>query len=421
MHLSVNRLALPLMLLGAAMLQGCGTSPRQQGSNTSTAPASLDYCIGRVAVTAQEPLQFLASTTQFYWGDIDTWREDAASYRRRVLAAQASVDGARVRQLLKPVETLPHHDGVLIVAREEDQQPFDPNVVQVTGFIHRDGSTMRFQKRAVSRLQEVTEQRAREILAASDVSSKPYPPARQAQDGFCVMHGMVKLYPLPGWHEATRTEGKFMLQGTPYRFSLRTRYLRSLSLNALEADNQRVVLAELAGGTQGSPLTEQALQPNASLLTLRTSAGSKRIVEWRLPASSVSPSTPVTFLYVWPESDTSTARARRRFHTVAGIASAAKHAAVADTVRAHRRHAGQAGTGSRRKQGGVPRAAHLPGQAGCGQSPLLHLARRPAGRRRPQRRSRFYPGAQCRLRRDMGHQSHEQIISADRQGPLRCR
>lgn len=306
MHLFVNRLALPLLLLGAAMLQGCGTSPRQQGSNRSTAPASPDYCIGRVAVTAQEPLQFLASTTQFYWGDIDTWREDAASYRRRVLAAQAPVDGARVRQLLKPVETLPHHDGVLIVAREEDQQPFDPNVVQVTGFIHRDGSTMRFQKRAVSRLQEVTEQRARGILAASDVGSTPYPPARQAQDGFCVMHGMVKLYPLPGWHEATRTEGKFMLQGTPYRFSLRTRYLRSLSLNALEADNQRVVLAELAGGTQGSPLTEQPLTATSSLLTLRTPAGSKRIVEWRLPASSVSPSTPVTFLYVWPESDTST-------------------------------------------------------------------------------------------------------------------
>lgn len=306
MHLSVNRLALQLMVPCALFLQGCGTSLHQQTSATSTASASPDYCIGRVAVTAQEPLQFLASTTQFYWGDIDTWREDAASYRRRILAAQAPVDGARVRQLLKPVETLPHHDGVLIVAREEDQQPFDPNVVKVTGFIHRDGTTMRFQKRAVSRLQEVTEQRAREILAASDVSSTPFPRARQAQDGFCVMHGMVKLYPLPGWHEATRTEGKFMLQGAPYRFSLRTRYLRSLSLNALEADNQRVVLAELAGGTQGSPLTEQVLQPNASLLTLRTSAGSKRIVEWRLPASSVSPSTPVTFLYVWPESDTST-------------------------------------------------------------------------------------------------------------------
>ena len=304
MHLSVNRLALLLMVPCAVMLQGCSTAPRQQTS--APASASAGYCIGRVAVTAQEPLQFLGGTTQFYWGDIDTWREDAASYRRRVLAAQAAVDGARVRQLLKPVETLPHHDGVLIVAREEDQQPFDPNVVQVTGFIHRDGSTMRFQKRAVSRLQEVTEQRAREILAASDVSSKPYPPARQAQDGFCVMHGMVKLYPLPGWHEATRTEGKFMLQGTPYRFSLRTRYLRSLSLNALEADNQRVVLAELAGGTQGSALEEEPLTATSSLLTLRTSAGSKRIVEWRLPASSVSPSTPVTFLYVWPESDTST-------------------------------------------------------------------------------------------------------------------
>ena len=309
MHLSVNRLVLlfMLVLLAAAVLQGCSTSPRQQSSATSTAPGNSGYCIGRVAVTALEPLQFLGGTTQFYWGDIDTWREDAASYRRRVQAAQAGVDGARVRQLLKPVETLPHHDGVLIVAREEDQQPFDPNVVKVTGFIHRDGTTMRFQKLAVSRLQEVTEQRAREILAASDVSSTPFPPARQAQDGFCVMHGMVKLYPLPGWHEATRTEGKFMLQGTPYRFSLRTRYLRSLSLNALEADNQRVVLAELAGGTQGSPLTEQALTPNASLLTLRTLSGSsKRIVEWRLPASSVSPSTPVTFLYVWPESDTST-------------------------------------------------------------------------------------------------------------------
>lgn len=304
MHLSVNRLALPLMLLGAAILQGCGTSPRQQSS--AHASASAGYCIGRLAVAAQEPLQFLASTTQFYWGDIDTWREDEASYRRRVQAAQASVDGARVRQLLKPVETLPHNAGVLIVAREEDRLPLDPNVVQVTGFIHRDGSTLRFQKRAVSRLQEVTEQRAREILAASDASSTPFPPARQAQDGFCVMHGMVKLYPLPGWHEATRTEGRFMLQGTPYRFSLRTRYLRSLSLNALEADNQRVVLAELAGGTLGSPLTEQPLTATSSLLTLRTPAGSKRIVEWRLPASSVSPSTPVTFLYVWPESDTST-------------------------------------------------------------------------------------------------------------------
>lgn len=307
MHLSVNRLALPLMLLGAAILQGCGTSPRQQSNATSTAPTGPGYCIGRVSITALEPLQFLGGTTQFYWGDIDTWREDAASYRRRVLAVQASVDGARVRQLLKPVETLPHHEGVLIVAREEDQQPFDPNVVQVTGFIHRDGTTMRFRKSAVSRLQDVTEQRAREILAASDVGSTTFPPARQAQDGFCVMHGMVKLYPLPGWHEATRTEGKFMLQGTPYRFSLRTRYLRALSLNALEADNQRLVLAELAGGTPGSPLTEQALHPNASLLTLRTLAGSsKRIVEWRLPASSVSPATPVTFLYVWPESDTLT-------------------------------------------------------------------------------------------------------------------
>ena len=305
MHLSVNRLTLlfTLVLLATVILQGCGTSPRRH-----TVAAQPDYCIGRLALTAHEPVQFLGGAYQFYWGDIDTWREDEASYRQRVLAAQAPVDGARVRELVKPVEKLPQDQGVLIVAREEDQAPFDPNVVQVTGLIHRDGTTVRFRKRAVSRLQAVTELRAREILAASTTYGTPFPPARQAQDGFCVMHGMVKLAPLPGWHETTRTEGKFMLQGTAYRFSLRTRYLRSLSLNELEVHNQRLVLPELAGGTTESMLEEQALHANASLLTLQTPSGSKRIVEWRLPASSASHATPAVFLYLWPQSDAPTAQ-----------------------------------------------------------------------------------------------------------------
>ena len=305
MHLSVNRLALlfTLVLLATVILQGCSTSPRRQ-----TVPAQPDYCIGRLALTAHEPVQFLGGAYQFYWGDIDTWREDEASYRQRVLAAQAPVDGARVRELVKPVEKLPQDQGVLIVAREEDQAPFDPNVVQVTGLIHRDGTTVRFRKRAVSRLQAVTELRAKEILAASTTYGTPFPPARQAQDGFCVMHGMVKLAPLPGWHETTRTEGKFMLQGTAYRFSLRTRYLRSLSFNELEAHNQRLVLPELAGGAAESMLVEQALHANASLLTLQTPSGSKRIVEWRLPASSVSHATPAVFLCLWPQSDAPTAQ-----------------------------------------------------------------------------------------------------------------
>lgn len=305
MHLSVHRLLLlfTLVLLAAVILQGCGTSPRQQ-----TVEVRPDYCIGRLAVTEQEPVQFLGGAYQFYWGDIDTWREDEASYRRRVLAEQAPVDGARVRELLKPAEKLPEDDGVLIVAREEDQAPFDPNVVQVTGFIHRDGTTVRFRKRAVSRLQQITEQRAREILASSATSSTAFPRAKQAADGFCVMHGMVKLAPLPGWHETTRTEGSFALQGVPYRFSLRTRYLRSLSFNELEAHNQRPVLPELAGGTTESLLQEQALHANASLLTLQTPSGSKRIVEWRLPASSASHATPAVFLYLWPQSDAPTAQ-----------------------------------------------------------------------------------------------------------------
>ena len=305
MPLSVNRLALlfALVLLVTVILQGCSTSSRQQA--VAVRP---DYCIGRLAVTAHEPVQFLGGAYQFYWGDIDTWREDEASYRRRVLAAQAPVDGARVRELLKPVEKLPRDAGVLIVAREEDQAPFDPNVVQVTGFIHRDGTTVRFRKRAVSRLQAVTEQRAREILASGATSSTMFPPAKQAADGFCVMHAMLTLAPLPGWHETTRTEGSFALQGVPYRFSLRTRYLRSLSFNELEAHNQRLVLPELAGGTTESMLVEQALHANASLLTLQTPSGSKRIVEWRLPASSVSHATPAVFLYLWPQSDAPTAQ-----------------------------------------------------------------------------------------------------------------
>ena len=305
MHLSVNRLLLllTLVLLAAVILQGCGTSPRQQ-----TVEVRPDYCIGRLAVTAHEQVQFLGGAYQFYWGDIDTWREDEASYRRRVPAAQAPVDGARVRELLKPVEKLPRDAGVLIVAREEDQAPFDPNVVQVTGFIHRDGTTVRFRKRAVSRLQAVTEQRAREILASGATSSTAFPPAKQAADGFCVMHAMLTLAPLPGWHETTRTEGSFALQGVPYRFSLRTRYLRSLSLNELEAHNQRLLLAELAGGTKDSALVPEVLHANASLLTLRTPSGSKRIVEWRVPASSASHATPAIFLYLWPQSDAPTAR-----------------------------------------------------------------------------------------------------------------
>jgi len=114
---------------------------------------------------------------------------------------------------------------------------------------------------------------------------------------------MIKLAPLPGWHETTRTEGKFMLEGKPYRFSLRTRYLRDLSLNDLEADNQRLLLAELAGGTRDSALAVQALHANASMLTMRTASGSKRIAEWRIPASGTSHSTPAVFLYIWPESD----------------------------------------------------------------------------------------------------------------------
>ncbi|WP_257392026.1 hypothetical protein [Xanthomonas hortorum] len=194
---SATRLMRAPLLAAMALLAACSTT---NTTNTLLPPSAdttgnTSYCIGRLAVTGNMPLHFLGSSAQFYWGDVDTYREDAASYAQRLLAAQASASDGRVRQLVKPVEMLAQDDGRVIVAREEEALPLDPNVVQVTGFVHRDGTTFRFQKSAISRLQDITERRTKEILASITSSASPFPPAAQPQQGFCVMHGTVNLAP----------------------------------------------------------------------------------------------------------------------------------------------------------------------------------------------------------------------------------
>ncbi len=273
-------------------------------------------------MTSNLPLHFLGSSAQFYWGDIDTYREDAASYAQRLLAAQAPASDGRVRHLVKPVETLAQGDGRLIVVHEEDALPFDPNVVQVSGFIHRDGTTFRFQKTAISRLQDITERRAKVILASITSSAAPFPPAAQSRQGFCVMHGAVNLAPGHDWHEASRVEGEFTLQQTRYRFSLRSRYLRSLSLNAQEVTNQRDLLLALVGAVPNSSLApigelpgaaSDSSQGSASLLEMTTADGKQQVYEWHMPAVSTAPGTPATFLYIWPASGQASAQDQANF------------------------------------------------------------------------------------------------------------
>jgi hypothetical protein len=308
-----------------ALLAACSTN-----TTTNTSPPSVDttananYCIGRLAVTSNVPLHFLGSSAQFYWGDIDTYREDATSYAQRLLSAQASASDGRVRQLIKPVETLAQDDGRVIVVHEEDALPLDPNVVQVSGFAHRDGTTFRFQKTAISRLQDITERRAKDILASITSSASPFPPAAQSRQGFCVMHGAVNLAPGHDWHEASRVEGEFTLQETRYRFSLRSRYLRSLSLNEQEVTNQRDLLLALAGAIPNSslaPINELPVaasnpsQASARLLEMTTADGKHQVYEWHLPAASTAPGTPATFLYIWPASGQASAQDQAKFRS----------------------------------------------------------------------------------------------------------
>ncbi|MBB4727912.1 hypothetical protein [Xanthomonas arboricola] len=312
------------LLAAMALLAACSTTNTTNKSLLPSAdnPVNTSYCIGRLAVTTDVPLHFLGSSAQFYWGDIDTYREDAASYAQRLLTAQASASDGKVRQLIKPVETLAQDDGRVIVAHAEDTLPLDPNVVQVTGFAHRDGTTFRFQKTAISRLQDITERRTKEILASITNSASPFPPAAQSQQGFCVMHGTVNLAPGHDWHEASRVEGEFTLQETRYRFSLRSRYLRSLSLNEQEVTNQRDLLLALAGAVPGSglaPISELSdaagnpSQGSARLLEMTTADGKQQVYEWHMPAVSTAPNTPATFLYIWPASGQASARDQANF------------------------------------------------------------------------------------------------------------
>ncbi|PPT17124.1 hypothetical protein LMG19145_00161 [Xanthomonas arboricola pv. fragariae] len=307
-----------------ALLAACSTTNTTNKSLPPSAdnPVNTSYCIGRLAVTTDVPLHFLGSSAQFYWGDIDTYREDAAGYEQRLLSAQASASDGKVRQLIKPVETLAQDDGRVIVAHAEDTLPLDPNVVQVTGFAHRDGTTFRFQKTAISRLQDITERRTREILASITGSASPFPPAAQSQQGFCIMHGTVNLAPGHDWHEASRVEGEFTLQETRYRFSLRSRYLRSLSLNEQEVTNQRDLLVALAGAVPGSglaPISELSgadgnpSQGSARLLEMTTADGTHQVYEWHMPAVSTAPNTPATFLYIWPASGQASAQDQSNF------------------------------------------------------------------------------------------------------------
>ncbi|WP_240307538.1 hypothetical protein [Xanthomonas arboricola] len=313
-----------LLLAAMALLAACSTTNTTNKSLLPSAdnPVKTSYCIGRLAVTTDVPLHFLGSSAQFYWGDIDTYREDAASYAQRLLSAQASASDGKVRQLIKPVETLAQDDGRVIVAHAEDTLPLDPNVVQVTGFAHRDGTTFRFQKTAISRLQDITERRTKEILASITSSASPFPPAAQSQQGFCIMHGTVNLAPGHDWHEASRAEGEFTLQETRYRFSLRSRYLRSLSLNEQEVTNQRDLLVALAGAVPGSglaPISELSgadrnpSQGSARLLEMTTADGTHQVYEWHMPAVSTAPNTPATFLYIWPASGQASAQDQANF------------------------------------------------------------------------------------------------------------
>ncbi|NJB78841.1 hypothetical protein GGR65_001843 [Xanthomonas sp. 3376] len=188
MRRSATRLMRAPLLAAMALLAACSTTNTTNTTNKSLPPSAnttgnSSYCIGRLAVTTDVPLHFLGSSAQFYWGDIDTYREDAASYEQRLLSAQASASDGKVRQLIKPVETLAQDDGRVIVAHAEDALPLDPNVIQVTGFAHRDGTTFRFQKTAISRLQDITERRTKEILASITSSASPFPPAAQSQQG----------------------------------------------------------------------------------------------------------------------------------------------------------------------------------------------------------------------------------------------
>ncbi|MBB4656507.1 hypothetical protein GGR73_003080 [Xanthomonas sp. F14] len=324
MRRSATRLMRAPLLAAVALLAACSTTNTTNKSLPPSAdnPVNTSYCIGRLAVTTDVPLHFLGSSAQFYWGDIDTYREDAASYAQRLLSAQASASDGKVRQLIKPVETLAQDDGRVIVAHAEDTLPLDPNVVQVTGFAHRDGTTFRFQKTAISRLQDITERRTKEILASITNSASPFPPAAQSQQGFCVMHGTVNLAPGHDWHEASRVEGEFTLQEMRYRFSLRSRYLRSLSLNEQEVTNQRDLLVALAGAVPGSglaPISELSgadrnpSQGSARLLEMTTADGTHQVYEWHMPAVSTAPNTPATFLYIWPASGQASAQDQTNF------------------------------------------------------------------------------------------------------------
>lgn len=267
--------------------------------------AEPTYCIGRYLVRGQMPLQIQERSFQFYWGDIQTWRESSAAYERRL--HQVHRQAVAAGMLIKPPVRFGANKGMLMVTHEEGERPFDPNASLVVAYVHHSGITFEFKKRTVNRLLQVAELRAKEILESAYGVSAQSLPLKSAMSGFCVTDGLLTLVPLKGWHESALIDGSFIRNGFAYRFLLSISSVTD-DKEAADLEYRRQLLLKATAGEQAFLREAQPARSAAThegvvriLNVLRDDGKSFPVYEWRAPRSmGGSQNGLALYLYIWP-------------------------------------------------------------------------------------------------------------------------
>lgn len=288
-----RRYRLMFALLAAGVMLTC----------TSMA-AEPTYCIGRYLVKGQMPLQIQERSFQFYWGDIQTWRESSEAYERRLL--QVRKKAVATGMLIKPPVRFGANKGMLMVTHEEGERPFDPNASLVVAYVHHSGITFEFKKRTVNRLLQVAELRAKEILESARGVTAQSLSDTSAMNGFCVADGLLTLVPLKGWHESALIDGSFIRNGFAYRFLLSISSVTD-DKEAADLEYRRQLLLKATAGEQALLREAQSARSSATpegvvqiLNVVRDDGKTFPAYEWRAPRSMGSQNGLALYLYIWP-------------------------------------------------------------------------------------------------------------------------
>ncbi|TFW27590.1 hypothetical protein [Massilia horti] len=259
-------------------------------------------CFGRYAVTAQVPVHLIDRAFQFYWGDVQTYRESAVAYeaRLREALARARQDGG----LIEEPKLIGPGSGTLFVRQEELGAPYDPNASEVVGLTHIDGVTFEYKKRTVNRLRGLAKERAQEILAAAHGYQESESPT---EDAFCVGDGVLTLARQRGWYESVQLGGTFNLHGFAYGFLLSIRAAPGGEMDSNDLEDRRQAMLQAAGAgntTVRSAVPVAQGYPGERLLYVERQDESQfPVYEWEgapEPAARHGPPERVV-LHIWPE------------------------------------------------------------------------------------------------------------------------